>query len=130
MDHGPLPYGIYAENALFAYKSGIYVNACGTNVNHEVVAIGWGMDGTHGAFWYSLNSWGPNWGDGGAFKAKECVPTDFTIPGDITGDVSSFPSPWDQPQGPPTPAPPTPPPTPQPPTPAPPPFAVTGNGCS
>lgn len=127
MDHGPIPYGIYADNALFAYKSGIYTNGCSTGANHEVVTIGWGTDST-GVYWRSLNSWGSNWGNGGAFNAKDCVPTDFTIPGDITGDVVNFPSPWDKPQGP------TVAPTPVPPTPAPPPtaapaFTVTGTGC-
>merc|ERR1719222_349034 len=140
MDHGPLPYGIYADNGLFAYKTGIYTNDCQSAPNHEVVTIGWGNDAQHGLFWYSLNSWGAGWGDAGAFKALGCVPTDFTIPGDITGDVANFPTPWNEavdptpapPTGPPTPAPPTAAPTPQPtapPTPAPL-FHVTGSGCA
>merc|ERR1719262_590570 len=35
MQNGPIPHGIYANNAFMAYSGGIFQGECGTNPNHE-----------------------------------------------------------------------------------------------
>eukprot|EP00443_Scrippsiella_acuminata_P085002 CAMPEP_0115486750 /NCGR_PEP_ID=MMETSP0271-20121206/60593_1 /TAXON_ID=71861 /ORGANISM="Scrippsiella trochoidea, Strain CCMP3099" /LENGTH=638 /DNA_ID=CAMNT_0002914763 /DNA_START=51 /DNA_END=1967 /DNA_ORIENTATION=- len=88
MSGGTIPYGIYADNAFMAYTSGIY-DVCGaSNANHAVQAIGWGE-----GYILSQNSWGEDWGEGGRFRVATCVPTDFTVPGDITEDKYPLPIP-------------------------------------
>lgn len=83
LDHGPLSFGIYANSPFMGYAGGIFNNGCGEGPNHEVVAIGWG-DG----YFVGLNSWGPGWGEGGGFKVADCIPTDFTLPGQISAEAT------------------------------------------
>ena len=46
------------------YKSGVLDDtACGTSLNHSVLAVGYTAD-----YWIVKNSWGPNWGDKGYIK--------------------------------------------------------------
>eukprot|EP00929_Paragymnodinium_shiwhaense_P097486 TRINITY_DN5914_c0_g2_i1.p1 TRINITY_DN5914_c0_g2~~TRINITY_DN5914_c0_g2_i1.p1 ORF type:complete len:607 (-),score=127.06 TRINITY_DN5914_c0_g2_i1:202-2022(-) len=89
MKYGPLSFGINADNAMFGYSSGIFDSGCGADPNHEVVAIGWGID-----YWIGLNSWGEDWGEAGSFKTATCTITDWTIPAGITaGDTTGVPLP-------------------------------------
>jgi len=55
---------IDAESSSFQlYKSGVYNTACGTNLDHGVLAVGYG---TSTEDYYKVkNSWGTGWGDGG-----------------------------------------------------------------
>lgn len=39
-------------------------------INHIVLCVGYGTDATWGDYWIILNSWGPEWGDGGYMKIK------------------------------------------------------------
>lgn len=88
LNHGPVPFGIYANQALMGYDSGIFSSGCGGNPNHEVVAIGWG-DG----YFQALNSWGSHWGENGGMRVADCIVTDWTIPSDITQDIPLQPLP-------------------------------------
>lgn len=85
--NGPVPYGIYCNDAFFGYRSGIFSGDCNAGANHEVVAIGYGSD-----YVLSLNSWGAGWGDQGSFKATYCTVTDFTLTS-FTETAGNFPSP-------------------------------------
>eukprot|EP00929_Paragymnodinium_shiwhaense_P018194 TRINITY_DN12835_c0_g1_i1.p1 TRINITY_DN12835_c0_g1~~TRINITY_DN12835_c0_g1_i1.p1 ORF type:complete len:620 (+),score=75.84 TRINITY_DN12835_c0_g1_i1:168-2027(+) len=87
IEAGPLTFGIYVNNAFWGYSRGIFDSGCGEWPNHEVVAIGWRAD-----HWIGLNSWGEGWGERGAFRVADCVITDWTIPGDVTG-MDNFPLP-------------------------------------
>uniref|UniRef100_A0A7S1QPE4 Peptidase C1A papain C-terminal domain-containing protein n=1 Tax=Alexandrium catenella TaxID=2925 RepID=A0A7S1QPE4_ALECA len=78
MQEGPISFGIYANAPFMAYSGGIFSSGCGSQPNHEVVAIGWG-DG----HFVGLNSWGPNWGEKGSFRVADCIVTDWTIPGNL-----------------------------------------------
>jgi len=49
-----------------SYSSGIFSN-CGTNLNHEVVAIGYGTEGGKD-FWLVRNSWASGWGEDGHIR--------------------------------------------------------------
>ncbi|RZB41249.1 Peptidase C1 and/or Propeptide C1 domain containing protein, partial [Asbolus verrucosus] len=55
-----------------AYGGGIYRhtgNSGKRDFKHAVKLIGWGFDTMQGnSYWLGVNSWGPRWGEGGAFK--------------------------------------------------------------
>jgi C1A family cysteine protease len=57
-----------AANAIMQYKSGIFDNMrCGTQLNHGVTAIGYGVEGDK-EFWLVRNSWGAAWGEKGYIR--------------------------------------------------------------
>ena len=47
------------------YSSGVLTTSCGTNLDHGVLLVGWGVDSNNVAFWKVKNSWGTEWGDDG-----------------------------------------------------------------
>jgi len=64
---GPVSVAIEADTFVFQfYSSGILNSAqCGTNLDHGVVAIGYGVDTTKGEYYIVRNSWGASWGNKG-----------------------------------------------------------------
>jgi len=63
----PVSVGI-AANAIMSYSSGIFNNPrCGTQLNHGVVAIGYGSQGAQ-EYWIVRNSWGDQWGEKGYIR--------------------------------------------------------------
>ena len=59
-----------AANAIQFYTSGIFNNPrCGTQLNHAVTAIGYGLDpNTKSEYWLVRNSWGISWGEAGYIR--------------------------------------------------------------
>jgi KDEL-tailed cysteine endopeptidase len=52
-----------------AYVRGIVnSNACGEELDHAVLLVGYGEDSIRGPFWIAKNCWGPDWGEKGFFK--------------------------------------------------------------
>jgi C1A family cysteine protease len=64
----PVSVAIEADQPAFQlYKSGVFTGACGTTLDHGVLVVGYGTDGT--LDYYTVkNSWGPTWGQGGYIK--------------------------------------------------------------
>jgi len=52
------------QNAFQLYKSGTIWRACGSQIDHAVLAVGYGKQGIFDAF-IVKNSWGTTWGDEG-----------------------------------------------------------------
>jgi C1A family cysteine protease len=67
---GPVSVAIEADKAAFQqYTGGVITgSACGTQLDHGVLAVGWGTDATAGDYFIVKNSWGPSWGDEGYVK--------------------------------------------------------------
>jgi KDEL-tailed cysteine endopeptidase len=64
---GPVSVAIEADTFVFQFYSGGILNSaqCGTELDHAVVAVGYGVDSTKGEFYIVRNSWGASWGDKG-----------------------------------------------------------------
>ena len=64
----PVSVAIEADQPTFQlYKSGVFTGTCGTNLDHGVLVVGYGTEGT--VDYYTVkNSWGETWGTGGYIK--------------------------------------------------------------
>jgi len=51
-------------DAFMNYSSGIFTESCGTDIDHAVLAVGYGSEDSQ-EYWIVKNSWGPMWGDHG-----------------------------------------------------------------
>ncbi|KAI1713258.1 papain family cysteine protease domain-containing protein [Ditylenchus destructor] len=67
---GPVSIAIDVGLDFAYYEKGVYYNEnCTTyNLNHEVLAVGYGSDEFGGDYWIIKNSWGVDWGDQGYIR--------------------------------------------------------------
>jgi len=67
----PVSIAIEADQLIFQfYKSGVFNYGCGTNLDHGVLAVGYGTDQTGGEYYTVKNSWGAGWGESGFIRLK------------------------------------------------------------
>uniref|UniRef100_A0A1J3JYF4 Germination-specific cysteine protease 1 n=4 Tax=Noccaea caerulescens TaxID=107243 RepID=A0A1J3JYF4_NOCCA len=66
----PVSVAIEAGGRVFQhYQSGIFTGKCGTNMDHAVVAVGYGSE-SGVDYWIVRNSWGPRWGEDGYIRME------------------------------------------------------------
>ena len=63
--YGAVGCAVAADDAFEAYTSGVFQDSGSTEINHDVVLVGW--DDADGA-WILRNSWDTSWGEGGYMR--------------------------------------------------------------
>ncbi|XP_027161524.1 cysteine proteinase RD21A-like [Coffea eugenioides] len=73
VSHQPVSVAIEAGGRAFQlYHSGVFTGQCGTQLDHGVVAVGYGTE--NGVdYWTVRNSWGPSWGENGYIRLERNV---------------------------------------------------------
>jgi len=67
VDMTPVSIAIEADQSGFQlYKSGVFCGTCGTQLDHGVLAVGYGDSPS--AYWKVKNSWGTSWGESGYIR--------------------------------------------------------------
>jgi len=70
VSEGPVSIAIEADHQAFQfYKGGVLTKACGTQLDHGVLVVGYGSDDSLD-YWKVKNSWGPTWGGDGYIKLE------------------------------------------------------------
>ncbi|CAD6265042.1 unnamed protein product [Miscanthus lutarioriparius] len=72
--HQPVSVAIEASGSHFQfYSEGVFSGRCGTELDHGVTAVGYGVTADGTKYWVVKNSWGPEWGEKGYIRMARDV---------------------------------------------------------
>jgi C1A family cysteine protease len=66
----PVSIAVQASGAFQLYSSGVMTATCGTALDHGILAVGYGTEGTT-AYYKVKNSWGQSWGEKGYIRMAD-----------------------------------------------------------
>lgn len=70
----PVSVSIDTERSDFQFYSiGVFPGACGTSLDHDVTAVGYGVSNDRTKYWLVKNSWGTQWGEEGYIRVQRDV---------------------------------------------------------
>ncbi|KAK9150499.1 hypothetical protein Syun_008808 [Stephania yunnanensis] len=70
----PVSVAIDASGSHFQfYSSGVFTGSCGTQLNHAVTIVGYGVSHEGTKYWLAKNSWGTSWGESGYMRIQRDV---------------------------------------------------------
>lgn len=61
----PVGCAVAADDAFMNYSGGVFTDSGSTDIDHDVVIVGWDDTKGRGGCWIVRNSWGPEWGENG-----------------------------------------------------------------
>ncbi len=71
----PVSVAVEADQSVFQfYSGGVMTSACGTQLDHGVLAVGYGTDPSGGDYYKVKNSWGESWGEKGYIRLGRGAP--------------------------------------------------------
>lgn len=82
--HGPLSIGVDASSGWQLYFGGVKTACTGSQVDHGVAIVGFGVSELSVPYWIVRNSWGASWGESGYIRLKRGVNCDL-----LTTEVST-----------------------------------------